>query len=161
LQQSIIAALINPRHQAYLLARRNRFMGRWLTHGEGYPDWILRLFHRDHGRWDPSPVHEKVIGVDNPGRLQGDLLHESEQGIELYLEKQNRYSTTQAKAMVASDRKVGARHVVINPLLRFGKFYFLRLGLLDGLPGFVHIVTGAFFTGIKYAKVLALRRRQG
>src|SRR5690349_10046996 len=35
-----------PAAAAYAIARRNRFLGRWLTHGEGYPDWTVRLFDR-------------------------------------------------------------------------------------------------------------------
>ena len=50
-----------PRGGAYAVARRNRFLGRWLTHGEGYPDWKVRLFDRRRARWSDDPVHEHVI----------------------------------------------------------------------------------------------------
>src|SRR5258708_6256521 len=33
------AAYAEPKAAAYKFARRNRFLGRWLAHGEGYPDW--------------------------------------------------------------------------------------------------------------------------
>ena len=48
LRESIGALFENgePPHPAYALARRNRFLGRWLSHGEGYPDWVTRLFDR-------------------------------------------------------------------------------------------------------------------
>src|SRR3954465_2542946 len=39
-----------PTVAAYRLARRNRFLGRWLAHGEGYPDWTVRLFDRRRAR---------------------------------------------------------------------------------------------------------------
>jgi len=45
-----------PSAPAFEIARRNRFLGRWLAHGEGYPDWIVRLFDRRHARWTDDPV---------------------------------------------------------------------------------------------------------
>ena len=38
LAQSIQRALVAPVSPVYRMARRNRFLGRWLAHGEGYPD---------------------------------------------------------------------------------------------------------------------------
>ncbi len=49
-----------PAAVAFAVARRNRFLGRWLEHGEGYPDWIVRVFDRRHARWTDDPVHENV-----------------------------------------------------------------------------------------------------
>src|SRR6185436_21100930 len=46
LRASIEAALAAPAAPVYRMARRNRFLGRWLSHGEGYPDWSPRLFNR-------------------------------------------------------------------------------------------------------------------
>ena len=65
-----------PESSVYRMARRNRFMGRWLRHGEGYPDWNLRLFDRKEARWSDDLVHEKVLYAVPPGTLEGDLLHE-------------------------------------------------------------------------------------
>jgi hypothetical protein len=48
--------------------------------------------------------------------------------------------------------------LLMSPLLRFIKFYFLRLGLLDGLPGLVHILIGCTASFAKYAKMLAFQK---
>ncbi|MGZ5072262.1 MAG: glycosyltransferase family 2 protein, partial [Usitatibacter sp.] len=61
LARSIGAALATDRYRAYRMARRNRFLGRWLGHGEGYPDWTVRLFHRAHASWSNDDVHEAVL----------------------------------------------------------------------------------------------------
>jgi hypothetical protein len=50
--------------------------------------------------------------------------------------------------------------MLLSPLLRFFKFYVVRLGFLDGIPGLVHIAIGCFNSFIKYAKLLALHRRE-
>src|SRR4029078_6566662 len=90
-----------PASPAYAVARRNRFLGRWLAHGEGYPDWTVRLFDRRRARWSDDVVHEHVVADGPVGRLEGDLLHASAESLDAYLAKQNRYSTLQAEAMHA------------------------------------------------------------
>jgi len=158
LQVSILAALAEPAAQAYTLARRNRFMGRWLRHGEGYPDWSLRLFDRRNARWSDDTVHEKVLTDSTVARIAGDLLHDSAETLAAYLDKQNRYTSMQAEALFKAGKRAGVAQLLLSPALRFAKFYFLRLGFLDGAAGLVHIVIGCCNSFIKYAKLMALQR---
>jgi glycosyltransferase involved in cell wall biosynthesis len=158
LRESIIAELKAPRGFVYAMPRRNRFLGRWLSHGEGYPDWSVRLFHRKHARWGEETVHEKVVTVQPVLRLRGDLLHDSAETLEKYLDKQNRYTSLQAEALHASGRRANLLQLVFSPSLRFVKFYVLRLGFLDGVAGLVHIAIGCMNTFNKYAKLKALER---
>lgn len=159
LRTSIQSELTAPHFHAYRMARCNRFLGRWLKHGEGYPDWSLRLFDREHANWSDDSIHEKVVTRGAIGTLAGDLLHESESGIADYLDKQNRYTSLQAQALHARGKRAGLGALAVNPLLRFVKFYFLRLGFLDGIAGLVHISIGCFNTFAKYAKLMELNRR--
>ena len=158
LRASIEAALSAPRFHAYRMPRCNRFMGCWLKHGEGYPDWSLRLFDRRFARWSEDAVHEKVISTSPVGSLQGDLLHESEESLATYLDKQNRYTSLQAEELFQQGKRATIGRLVGSPLLRFVKFYFIRLGFLDGVPGLVHILIGCFNSFCKYAKLIALRQ---
>ena len=145
-----------PAACAYRVARRNRFLGHWLAHGEGYPDWTVRLFDRRHARWSEDPVHERVIADGEVGRLEGDLLHASAESIDSYIEKQNRYSSLQAAALHARGERVGAIRIALSPLARFLRFYVVKLGFLDGVAGFAHIAIGAFASFLKYVKLRAL-----
>jgi len=147
-----------PAHQAWRMARCNRFLGRYLRHGEGYPDWNLRLFHRAHARWSNDAVHEHVLTEAPVGTLAGDLLHDSAETLAGYLHKQNRYTTLAAESAVAAGKRVGAAQLLFSPLVRFVKFYLVRQGFRDGLPGLVHIVIGCFNSFVKYAKMLEIRR---
>ncbi len=158
LRASILALLAAPAAHAYAMARRNRFMGRWLGHGEGYPNWSLRLFDRRHARWSDDPVHEKVLTDAPPARINGDLLLDSAATLAGYLEKQNRYTSMQAEALFKAGKRAGVARLLLSPALRFAKFYFLRLGFLDGVPGLVHIAIGCCNSFHKYAKLIALQR---
>ena len=165
LERSIRAALAGGRYRAWRVARRNRFLGRWLAHGEGYPDWTVRLFHRAHASWSNDEVHEAVLTTAEVGRLEGDLLHDSAEDLATYMTKQNRYSTLHAQALYKQGVRVGYWRLAASPLARFVKFYLLRLGFLDGGPGFAHIMIGCNNAFQKYLKLIELQqsgaRREG
>jgi len=160
LAASIRDALVAPRHDAYEMARCNRFLGRWLRHGEGYPDWNVRLFDRRRARWSDDAVHENVVAQGSIGRLDGDLLHASAESLDDYLAKQNRYTTLQAQALYARGERATLAHLVLSPAFRFLRFYVIRAGFLDGVAGFAHIAIGCFNSFCKYAKVRALEQAE-
>jgi glycosyltransferase involved in cell wall biosynthesis len=145
-----------PAAAAFAVARRNRFLGRWLRHGEGYPDWVVRLFDRRRARWTDDVVHETVRADGAVARIEGDLLHASAESLDAYLAKQNRYTTLQAEAMHMRGERAGLVRLVISPLARFVRYYVVRLGFLDGVAGLVHIAIGCFASFMKYAKLRAL-----
>jgi glycosyltransferase involved in cell wall biosynthesis len=134
-----IARALTTSDRAFRMRRRNRFFGRWLAHGEGYPDWSLRLFHRQHAAWSNDPVHETVITT--------------------YLQKQNRYSTLHAEALYAQGVRASYAKLFLSPVARFVKFYFFRRGFLDGGAGFAHVTIGCFAAFAKYAKLIELAQR--
>jgi len=158
LRAGIERALAAPVAPVYRMARCNRFLGRWLRHGEGYPDWSPRLFDRRKARWSDDPVHEKVLYAVTPGTLEGDLLHDSAEDLARYLDKQNRYTTLAAEQLYERGRSAGAFELLASPVVRFFKFYVLRLGFLDGLAGLVHIGIGCMNSYLKYAKLIEMRR---
>jgi len=150
-----------PRGPAYAVARRNRFLGRWLAHGEGYPDWNVRLFDRRRARWSADVVHEHVVADGPVARLAGDLMHASAESIEDYVAKQNRYTTLQAQVLHGRGERAGFARIVLSPLARFLRFYVLKAGFLDGAAGFAHIAIGAFGSFLKYTKLRSLAARGG
>ncbi|HYL90433.1 MAG TPA: glycosyltransferase family 2 protein [Burkholderiales bacterium] len=158
LAESIRRALAAPVSPVYRMPRRNRFMGRWLSHGEGYPDWSPRLFNRLNARWSDDLVHEKVLYAVTPGTLEGDLMHDASDDLATYLDRQNRYTTLAARQAYELGKSSSVFHLLFSPVVRFIKFYVLRLGFLDGVPGLLHISIGCMNSYMKYAKLIELRR---
>lgn len=157
LQAAIEKTLVAPSTAAYRFARCNRFLGRYLRYGEGYPDWSLRLFDRRQARWSDDAVHEKIITNASVGTLTGDLLHDSAETLAAYLAKQNRYTTLAAEMALAAGKRTGFARIALSPMVRFIKFYFIRQGFRDGLPGLIHIAIGCFNSLMKYSKMLERR----
>lgn len=157
LQAAIENALRNPSTAAFRFPRCNRFLGRYLKHGEGYPDWSLRLFDRRQARWSADAVHEKVLTEASVGSLTGDLLHDSAESLATYLTKQNRYTTLAAEMALQAGKRTSFARIALSPLVRFIKFYIVRQGFRDGLPGLIHIAIGCFNSMMKYSKMLERR----
>lgn len=154
LQAAIENALGSPTTAAFRFPRCNRFLGRYLKHGEGYPDWSLRLFDRRQARWSNDAVHEKVEADCAVGELPADLLHDSAESLASYLTKQNRYTTLAAEMALAAGKRASFGRIALSPVVRFVKFYVVRQGFRDGLPGLIHIAIGCFNSLMKYSKML-------
>lgn len=159
---AICSTLNDARYSVYRMPRSNYFMGRYLRHGEGYPDWSVRLFDRRAACWSEDLVHEKVVTTKPVGTVPGrdGILHHSADDLAVYLDKQNRYTSLQAAALFQAGVRGSRIRLVVSPLLRFLKFYVLRLGWMDGLPGFVHITIGCMGSFNKYAKLYALQQEE-
>lgn len=160
LRDSILAVMAAPEYKAYQFPRSNRFLGRYLRHGEGYPDWSLRLFDRRHARWSDDEVFDRVLTLGPVESLKGDLLHDPALSLESYIAKQNSYSTLAAQALWREGRTASVARLVFSPMVRFLKFFVVRRGFLDGVPGFAHIAIGCFNSFCKYMKLLDLQQRE-
>jgi hypothetical protein len=55
--------------------------------------------------------------------------------------------------------RAGYFKLFASPMARFIKFYILRLGFLDGGPGFAHVAVGCFAAFAKYAKLIELENK--
>lgn len=150
-----------PEYPVYRFARCNVFMGHPLKHGEGYPDYNTRLFRKDAARWSDDIVHEHVLSDEAPRTLEGDLLHYSADDLKIYLDKQNRYTSLAAERALARGESAPVARMLLSPLTRFLKFWLIRGGWRDGLPGFVHIAIGCQNSFMKYVKLRELRRQSG
>ncbi len=133
--------------------RRTWFMGRWITHGDWYPDRKLRLFRRELAVWGGSPEHDKIElhGAPATVRLGGDLLHYSFRDTNHFLAKQASYADVFLQRELADGAGFSWFKVVARPAWRFLRSYVLRLGFLDGFPGLWIAVATAFFAFQRYS----------
>ena len=63
-----------------------------------------------------------------------------------------------AETALAAGKTTGVGRIVFSPLVRFIKFYVVRQGFRDGLPGLIHIAIGCFNSFLKYSKMLERQR---
>ncbi len=132
--------------------RKVSFLGRWITHGDWYPDRQLRLVRRDKARIGGKDPHDKVLLDGRVQQLHGDLLHDSFPTIASYLAKITPYADDFLKLQQKEGRRWSLAANLLHPLWRFFRAYILRLGFLDGFPGFWIASATAFSVFIRYSR---------
>jgi glycosyltransferase involved in cell wall biosynthesis len=132
--------------------RKVFFLGRWITHGDWYPDRKLRLVRRETARWAGSPEHD-FLEVDGPVKpLHADLHHYSFPDINTYLRKIVVFGDEFLKRQLAEGGRWSLLDSLFRPPWRFIRSYFLRRGFLDGFPGFWIAVGIAFQTFVRHTR---------
>jgi hypothetical protein len=87
-------------------------------------------------------------------------MHDSSDDLSAYLERQNRYTTLAARQAFEEGRSASLARLFLSPVVRFFKFYVMRLGFLDGVPGLLHISIGCMNSYMKYMKLIELRQSE-
>jgi glycosyltransferase involved in cell wall biosynthesis len=132
--------------------RKVRFLGRWITHGDWYPDRKLRLFRRDKGRSGGNWAHDKVELSGPTMWLAGDLHHYSFPTINRYIDKINPFADAFLERQIAEGRPWSLWANLARPWWRFFRAYIVRRGFLDGFPGLWIAVATAFFNFVRYSR---------
>lgn len=156
---AIEAELRAPRADGYRLPRSEWLFWQW-TGERTRPNWQLRLFRRSRAHMNDVPVHAAPVVVDGaPVDLDAPFRHYGEPTLADRVDKVNRYSS----GLVAHKRRkprngVGAR-LLVQPTIAFLKLYIGKRYFLDGWAGYLAARTHAFYTFLKYAKVLEAEQR--
>ena len=85
------------------------------------------------------------------------MRHYSNQSINWHLDKIGRYADPFVRHCLETGRRAGWLDLTGRPLWKFFRAYVLRLGFLDGWPGYYIAWLGAFSTVTRYAKVREAR----
>lgn len=150
-------------HERYAGAQFSRcvwFLGRWIRHGDWYPDTKLRLFLREKAKWGGSPEHDKIeLSEGEVCTLEGDLHHYSFPTMNSYIDKINRYSDIYLERQLEEGKSWSLGENLFRPLWRFFRAYFLRRGFLDGFPGLWIATATAFQTFVRHSRTYEHARR--
>lgn len=138
--------------------RITAYFGRFLRHGNAYPDRLVRLFDRRRGGWSGLEIHENTRVFGRIGRLRGHLEHYPYRSLSDHQNRMQRYADLMAGALYDSGRRCGLARVLFNAQWRFVRGYLLRLGFLDGWRGLVFALIEANYVRRKYLALYMLSR---
>ena len=141
----------------YEFPRMVHYLGRWIRHGDWYPDVKMSLFRKELGHCGGKEPHDRTT-VDGPvRRLSGHIYHYTYTGILDQLSSLNRFTSITAETKHAEGIRFALIDLFFRPAFRFLRGYFLRLGFLDGLPGLIIAMTTSYGVFAKYAKLWELQ----
>ena len=138
---------------------RNFFFKRKKLKFSGWQrDKVIRLFRKDNCRYK-GKVHEEIYTEGEIGFLQEKINHYSYKNYNQYKSKLKSYAKLQAEELLVIGKFVTPYHLFIKPLARFFIQFFIKLGFLDGVQGFVISWVHAFGVWRRYIEVLKLKFR--
>ena len=141
--------------------RLTSFWDRWIRHASFYPDYNPRLFDRRQGAWGGINPHDKFMTTGRTGRLAGDILHFQNWSLDTYASRTVLYATISAGEYFRRGVRARWYHVTFRPLYTFLYRFFIRLGFLEGVRGFVIAIMGGYGTFVKYMKIYELQKGLG
>ncbi len=143
---------------AYWIKRRNFFMGSEIKYSGWQGDKVIRLFKRDLCKYENKSVHAEILCNGEIGKLKNSLTHYTFKDVFHYLEKWDRYTTMSATDRSNRGEKPNLFHFLVKPTYRFFSDYFLRLGFLDGMTGFIVCVLNCTSVFMRHLKVRQLNQ---
>jgi len=136
----------------YEMARRTRYLGKWIHHSGWYPDWQRRIYRKNAAKFT-GLVHEALRFEGKPGRLAGDLLHYTVRTLAEHEAKVEAYSTLAAHQLLEEGKRKWRAAVWLATPWSFFQNFVLRGGFLDGYRGAVISQMAARTVCLKYKKL--------
>jgi|UPI00036F0F7A glycosyltransferase involved in cell wall biosynthesis len=145
LKNEINTVLEIPRYNGYHIPRLNWFFGKSIKTCGLYPDFSIRLFNKNKGRFSDVSVHESVILEGKAGKLKNHMNHLAYENVEEFIEKQKYYAKL-------SKKKKNFLKAMLGPCWTFFKIYILKRGFIEGWRGLVIAKIYSKYTFWKYIK---------
>jgi len=137
---------------AYSFPRLSFYLGRWIRHGDWYPDHCVRLWQNGKARWAGINPHAALKVDGTVRKLKHHLLHYTNETLNNQVIKTANYADDFVHHCAENGRHITFGDLVARPAWRFVRAYFLKLGFLDGWQGYTIAWLTAFYTFLRYAK---------
>ncbi|OVE73838.1 hypothetical protein BVX94_02665 [bacterium B17] len=156
LREEIIAEFESGRaesYDGYEFPRMVKYLGKWIKHGDWYPDVKLRLFRKNRGVCGGEEPHDRTTVMGPVRRMKGDLHHYTYTDTSHQIKTIDHFANIAADGFLKRNRKFRISDILVRPASRFIRSYIIRRGFMDGLPGLIIATTTSFGVFLKYAKL--------
>lgn len=156
LRDEIISTVNAPQRKDYNgfeLLRVVFHLGKWWRKGGWYPEFRLRLVRKSATVWGGDDPHDHALVTGKIGRLKGELRHYTHTDLSDQIRSMNNFSSIAARSLRGRGGRFSLHKLILNPVARFLKFYILRKGYLEGVPGLIVGVLEGYYAFLKYAKL--------
>ncbi len=147
----------------YYIPFKHYFLGKWLKHGGWYPSYLPRLAKREKASVT-NPIHELLCINGVVGYLKNDIIHLGDTSVLKRVAKTNMYTTMQAEQLYGQKQEslpILILKLCSLPILRFIKIYFIKMGFLDGIRGFIRAYLYMYTWFLVYMKEIEIHQNNG
>jgi glycosyltransferase involved in cell wall biosynthesis len=171
-------ACSTPSTAGYYCCWKMILENRWLKRCDSFPKWQFRLLKHGRARFVDFGHGQKEGQVDGTIEyLREPYLHYGfSKGWAHWIDRHNRYSTLEAEARTLNRPPLkhllsshgSVRNPAIKswltmvpgwPLMRFFFSYVIKLGFLEGIPGFIYCVNIAYYEFLIQIKIREHRKK--
>ncbi len=135
---------------AFSVPRCVLYEGRWIRHGDWYPDRLPRLFRKDRARFSGGKVHERLEVEGKTIPLQNELYHHSFRDAADHWARCQKYARLWAESQHELGRQALPGAPLSHSFFRWLRAFVLRRGFLDGRRGWRIAMFSARETFLKY-----------
>ncbi len=100
LMKEMEEVLKDPKCDGYYIPRKSFLGKKWIKYAGQWPDYQLRLFRKDRGKFQEKLVHERVILEGKTGKLKNHLIHYNYESWHHFVNKRNWYTTREAQDLL-------------------------------------------------------------
>lgn len=138
----------------FWISRKNIIFGKWIQNSIWWPDYQLRLFRKNRGKFLEKHVHEYLEVEGKTEKLQHSMIHQNYSSISQYLYKmENIYTESEVKNRLEEKVEIQWADALRYPTGDFLKTFFSQKGYKDGLHGLVLSLLQAFYMEIVFVKL--------
>jgi glycosyltransferase involved in cell wall biosynthesis len=134
------------------------FKGKRMRYTGTQNDKLIRVFNRQFCKYT-GKVHEKIKAKGKLGTLENRIMHYSYISFDRYIVKLNQHSALKAEELFEKGTLITPFHIIIKPIARFIKHYFIKLGFLDGFYGFIISFALSYGVLVRYIKLWNLKQK--
>jgi len=150
--QKVLSAPL-PQVNGYKIPFKHHVLGKWIRTMGLYPEYHLRLFRRDLGRFQDREVDAHVEVPGEIMTLNGHILHYGVDSISQRLHPLDRYTRYEADEREKQGRKFSWVALLGKPIAVFIYYFFWKQGFRDGVRGAIISYLKADFLFWTYAKL--------
>jgi len=138
----------------YWVPRQNYILGQWVKHAGWWPDYQMRLFLRDKGRYDADlDPHEVVVLNGGEAYLTSHLVHYNYTSLKQIILKQLAYAEREASTLRRTGVRNKGRWLVSRPLREFYFRYIALKGYKAGWLGLLLCLIMAWYRLMVHIKL--------
>ncbi len=140
--------------------RFRHFLGKQeISHSGWYPSYTCRFFNKKTALPATTKVHQS-IQAENLKNTKFHILHYGWKDFHQIIGKYNLYTTWQSEEYFEAGKKVSAFSPFLHGIWSFIRCYFFKKGIFNGLDGITFSFMQAFFSYMKYAKLIKLYKNK-
>ena len=160
LKSEILDMISNPDADGYAMPRKVYYINRWITRCGWYPAPKVRFVKKAKAKWGGVDPHDTLFVSGKVGSFKGDIYHLSFDSVYDHFKTIDNFTRVGAIEAHKKGKRAGFLDVTLRPAFTFFKMYILKLGFLDGVPGFIATVLSAFHTFSKYDRLFDLQKKK-